>query len=284
MQEQRMVRDLLVPLPGTSGDDIALRAALALAAAHDAHLVAVLPAPLLTSTEVPWGITSPELITELSLEYERATHTRADAVREHLSHETVSWELRIESSRLLASPTAMARQARYTDLSVVCAPGAGEDTAVDMAHFNALLFESGRPVLVVPRRGTSTFSPDRILAAWKPTREATRAVHAAISLFAPRAFDVIVVDAPGDDHGDVEGEPGADIAAHLARHGFAVEVAQRASGTMSIATTLLLHAAERDASLLVAGGFGHSRLREWVLGGTSRELLFALERPVLFAH
>lgn len=279
-----MIRDLLVPLPGTSGDDIALAAAVALAAAHDAHLIAVLPAPLLTSTQVPWGITSPELITELAVEYERATNSRADALRERLSRETVSWELRIESSRLLASPVAMARQARYADLSVVCAPGAGEETAVDMAHFNALLFESGRPVLVVPRRGTSTFTPDRILAAWKPTREATRAVHAAISLFAPRAFDVIVVDATKDVLDDAEGEPGADIAAHLARHGFAVEVAQRASATMTVATTLLLHVAEHDASLLVAGGFGHSRLREWVLGGTTRELLLALERPVLFAH
>lgn len=279
-----MIRDLLVPLPGTSGDDTALRAALEIGARYDAHVIAVLPAPMLTSTEVPWGLTSPEVIAAITVEYERATDARADALRERLSHETVSWELRVESSRLLTSPAAMARQARYADLSVVSAPGAGNETAVDMAHFNALLFESGRPVMVVPRRASGPIAIDRVAAAWKPTREATRAVHAAISLLAPKSFDVIVVDALDDAFDVREGEPGADIAAHLARHGFSVDVAQRRSGTMSVATTLLLHAAEREAGVLVAGGYGHSRLREWVLGGTTRELLMALERPVLFAH
>ena len=279
-----MIRDLLVPLPGTSGDDIALAAGLDLARACDAHLVGVLPAPLLTTHQVPWAISSPELIAEVSTEYERATQTRAAALRERLSRETVSCEVRIDASRLLAPPTALAHQARYADLAVMCAPGHGEDAAAEFALFNALLFESGRPVLVVPRRGTVAFPPARMLVAWNASPHTTRAVHDAITLFSPPALDVLVVDSTHAGDARDEGEPGADIAAHLARHGFKVDVAQRASGTTTVATMLLLHAAEREAGLLVVGGYGHSRLREWVLGGTTRELLLALDRPVLFAH
>ena len=80
-----MIRDLLVPLPGTSGDDIALAAGLDLARSCDAHLVAVLPAPLLTTHQVPWAISSPELIAEVSTEYEHATQKRAAELRERLS-------------------------------------------------------------------------------------------------------------------------------------------------------------------------------------------------------
>jgi nucleotide-binding universal stress UspA family protein len=122
-----------------------------------------------------------------------------------------------------------------------------------------------------------------VLLAWKPTRESARAIHDAIALFEPADIEVLVVDPEIGDfsHGD---EPGADIAAHLAEHGLRVNVTRRPSGTMSVATTILLHAAESGADLIVAGGYGHARMREWVLGGATRELLEGLDVPVLFSH
>ena len=80
------------------------------------------------------------------------------------------------------------------------------------------------------------------------------------------------------------GEPGADIAAHLARHGLRVEVTVRPSMNFSVAYALLDHARTVGADLLVAGGYGHSRLREAVLGGSTRELLETAHLPVLFSH
>ena len=93
---------------------------------------------------------------------------------------------------------------------------------------------------------------------------------------------VAIAPEPGESrYGDV---PGADIGEHLARHGLKVNVVGLQRGAMTVATALLRHAAETDAQLLVAGGYGHSRLREWVLGGTTDDLMRAMDLPVLFSH
>jgi nucleotide-binding universal stress UspA family protein len=97
------------------------------------------------------------------------------------------------------------------------------------------------------------------------------------------AVDVVVID-PAVGEGAHGGEPGADIAAHLARHDLRVEVSVRPGMNFSAAYALLDHARTVGADLLVAGGYGHSRLREAVLGGTTRELLQTAHLPVLFSH
>lgn len=251
-----------------------------IANAYAAHFVGVVPAPFLSASQTPWGITSPSLVEALIEEQTRRTRAQVAALRDRLLQRVPSWDVRTETSRLQTPAAAIAIQARHADLSVMRAPGGGEAGEIEAAMFHALLFESGRPVLVVPS-GRDIAAPFRnILAAWKSTKEATRALHDAVALFAPDAVQILVVDHP--DEGAEE--PGASIAAHLARHGQKVEVATRKPGTMSIATTVMLHAAEHDADLVIAGGYGHSRLREWVLGGTTRELLRQLEVPVLFSH
>ena len=79
-------------------------------------------------------------------------------------------------------------------------------------------------------------------------------------------------------------EADAGSGAHVARHGVEVSVATRPSVSIGIANTVLRHAAEIGADVVVAGGYGHARVREWALGGTTRELLGALKMPVLFSH
>ena len=150
--------------------------------------------------------------------------------------------------------------------------------------FAELLFQSGRPLLAIPPQHPCEWPVRHAVVAWQPTREAARALHDALPLLAQAAsVDVLMVDPQprSGGHGEL---PGADIGAHLARHGLQVNVVARERGRDSVATALLRHAAETGAGLLVAGGFGHSRLREWVLGGTTRELLDALHLPVLFSH
>jgi nucleotide-binding universal stress UspA family protein len=279
-----MIKDLLVPIVGNAGDEAALAAAIVLASSHDAHLIVALPAPMFTAAQVPWSMTSPALIAEWSAEVERNTQERAEALRNRLQRENISWEVRIETSRILMPASAMARQARHADLSVIAAPGQGDEATIGLAHFNALLFESGRPVLVVPRRDATIPSLRKIMIGWKPTREATRALHDAMTLFAPVKVDVVVALETPDSNDLPEPDPGVDIASHVARHVAQVKVHTRQVGSTSVATTMLLLAAELDADLIVSGGYGHSRLREWVLGGTTRDLLHRLELPVLFAH
>lgn len=119
---------------------------------------------------------------------------------------------------------------------------------------------------------------------WKPTREATRALHDALPLLQRLDSVQVVVVAPrvGDQqHGQL---PGADIAAHLARHGLRVDVVEAPRVEDATGATLLRHAREQGAALLVAGGYGHRRMRESVFGGVTRTLFDQADMPVLFSH
>jgi len=174
--------------------------------------------------------------------------------------------------------------AHYADLLIV-----GQIDPEDLspgllagARPEQLALSSGRPVLAVPYVGAATVGR-RVLIAWKPGREATRAVHDALP-FLRRAetVTVLVVD-PDEDRGHGE-EPGADIARHLARHGVKVEVERTVSAEIAVADVILSRAADLGSDLIVMGAYGHSRLRELVLGGVTREILEHMTVPVLLSH
>lgn len=138
--------------------------------------------------------------------------------------------------------------------------------------------------MVVPPHHPIELPIRHVVVAWKPSRESTRALHDALTLLAgATSIDVVTVDPEVSDEAHGE-DPGVDIATHLARHDLQVNVVNLPRSGQTVATTLLRHAAATEAQLLVAGGYGHSRLREWVLGGTTRELLQAIHLPILFAH
>lgn len=279
-----MIRDLFMPLTGTSADTPALAAALVLAKALPAHLSVVQPFAMPAPSIEPWGM-APD-ITELYAELRGEARAYAERFRVRLQQEGVSFDLRLAESLFMEAPEVAALQARYADLGVVVAPVAGEprDRVALRRLFAALLFDSGRPVLAVPQDRPLEWPIRRAMVAWMPTREATRALHDALPLLAHSAdVDVVTVDPERGDfgHGDW---PGADIGAHLARHGVRVETTTLPRQDQSVASVLLRHAVERGAQLLVAGGYGHSRFREWMLGGVTGELLGAAQVPVLFAH
>jgi nucleotide-binding universal stress UspA family protein len=280
-----MIQDLLLPITDTSGDPNAVSAAIALAAAYGAHLSVVQPVSLPLSVASPWGITPDFMQGEIYEELRAGAAGKAAKLRVQLEKEGISWEVRVDEALLVDPPRAMARQARYADLSVMTAPKQGaDDRAVARAFFSSVLFESGRPVLVIPPHHPVELPFRHVVVAWKPSREATRALHDALTLLArATSIDVVTVDPEVSDrqHGE---DPGVDIATHLARHDLQVNVVNLPRSGQTVATTLLRHAAATEAQLLVAGGYGHSRLREWVLGGSTRELLQATHLPILFSH
>jgi nucleotide-binding universal stress UspA family protein len=120
-----------------------------------------------------------------------------------------------------------------------------------------------------------------VLIAWDGGRPAARAVADALPLLAlvDRVEIVTVNDASGDRH-----LPSENIARHLARHGIAVELKSVPRGDLDVANALLSYAGDAGADLIVMGGYGHSRLREIVLGGTTRTILQSMTVPVLMAH
>lgn len=276
-----MLKDLFLPVTGASSDEAVLDNAVAIAAAYGARLNVGIASPSMAPILAPWGIASDAVAAELLDQVVLEAGQVAETYRARLRTAEILWDVRIDEARFLDPADALARQALYADVTVLGRP-LDDERAIAHAFFRASLFATGRPVLVVPLAPVVTRFR-KVLLAWKPTRETTRAIHDAIAAFAPDAVEVLVVDPEigASAHGS---EPGADIASHLVHHGLRVNVTTRSSESMSVATRVLLHAAETDADLVVAGGYGHARLREWVLGGTTRELLGALEVPVLFSR
>jgi nucleotide-binding universal stress UspA family protein len=134
---------------------------------------------------------------------------------------------------------------------------------------------------VVPYIQQTSIKLDRIMICWDGSRSAARAAADAMP-FLERAKSVEV--AMVSERGKSEETPEADIAQHLARHGLAVEVKQIAAAHVHTADILLSHAADTSADLLVLGGYGHSRLREFVLGGVTRSILETMTVPTLMSH
>jgi nucleotide-binding universal stress UspA family protein len=141
----------------------------------------------------------------------------------------------------------------------------------------------GRPVLIVPYTGNFTVF-DHVMIAWNGTREAARAMHDAMFIIERAdAVTVIEVDAPGDP-GTPPSRLAEDVVAALKRHGVEAAAEPTVTDGTPVADIILSRAADLTADLIVMGGYGHSRLRELVLGGVSRSFLQEMTVPVLMSH
>ena len=172
----------------------------------------------------------------------------------------------------------ISRLARYYDSTVLQQPDPAGTETDDLIE--VVLFGSGRPVLIVPaHQGGSQLRT--VLIAWDEGRPAARAVADALPLLAlAERVEVVTV---GDLRGDRTRDSG-HLVRHLARHGIEAHMTNLARKQGSAASMLLSHAADLKADLIVMGGYGHSRLREIVLGGTTRRILQTMTVPVLMAH
>lgn len=174
--------------------------------------------------------------------------------------------------------TTMAARARVADLSVVPSIAALDDEFWTFVR-DAALFQSGRPVLVIPKETPNRFS-DTVIVAWKDSVESVRAVTAAAPFFAKAKRIVLLSVAEGD-----KDDPSlASMADYLALAGLKVEASRIALKFDTVGEALLHEASETPGTLLVMGAYGHWRWREWVFGGVTQELLRDTVVPVLMAH
>ena len=146
-----------------------------------------------------------------------------------------------------------------------------------------MLLASGVPLLIVPNAWACETIGDRILIGWNRTRQARRAISDAMGfLVAAASVTVLVIDQAGRQPGGPE--PGADIALHLVRHDVYVRIERVASHGAPIAQVILASAVRNGSDLLVVGAYSHARLRELLLGGTTRTLLAQMPVPVLISR
>ena len=184
-------------------------------------------------------------------------------------------------SRLAALDDLFTQITRRFDLSVVGQIEPGKETLEVMLPETAL-FGSGRPVLVVPYIQKEGMKLDRTLICWDGSRAAARAIGDAMPfLVRTKSIDVLSVMKSETARKEL---PGADIAHHLARHNLKVDFKRIVANDQDIGNTILSTAADLGSDMIVMGGYGHSRLREFVLGGATRAILNAMTVPVLMSH
>lgn len=178
---------------------------------------------------------------------------------------------------------AVAAHSRAADLVV-----AGPHKSFDIGLYGSptpgeLLMQCGRPVLIAPT-GTTTLDASSIVIGWKDTRETRRAISDALP-FLQKAKQVLLVGIceGGQDKDSLKAEL-VDVAAALARHGVRASTAVRPKPGKGVAEDLMHVAEVQEAGLVVLGGYGHSRLREWVFGGVTQEVLTDPVRPVLLSR
>jgi nucleotide-binding universal stress UspA family protein len=278
-----MYKDLLVATTGLGDDDAAFAAAVALAGADAGHVCVLVQASAPALAMSPWGLPAVNLYVEACAAAHLAAEAQCALWRERLDQAGIPGEVR-QANDLLAVPAhTAARQGLYCDLALLGRAPTGELPPMLHDEFASLLTGSGRPVLTLPAGHAGRLDGPAVIG-WRPGAPAARAVHDALPLLArARAVHVVCVDPEGDAHAP-GGEPGVDLARHLARHGLEVELHVEASAGTPTADVLLRRCRELGAALLVLGGYGHSRVAEAVLGGTTRHVFRHAGLPVLFAH
>jgi len=256
--------------------DIAIR----LAFQHDAHLVGL---QALTPFEPPGYVMAEMGSAIIEAQRQVAAAEIARAETEFAKQASASGLRNVEWRTAIDDPVdAMTLHARYADLIVIGQSGGGNSAHTPADFPERLMLAAGRPVLIVPAIGSFPSLGKRILIAWNPSREATRAVTDSIPLL--RLADHVHVMAVNPKTGEHGAVAGADIGLYLARHGVRVEVKTDHGAEIDVGNELLSRAADLDADLIVMGGYGHSRLKEWVLGGATRTILESMTVPVLMSH
>jgi nucleotide-binding universal stress UspA family protein len=270
-------KTILVHLDERARRSERLQLGCALARRFDAHLIGLFA---LGASRIP----SYAIAEAGPLVQEIETRRRRDAARaaerefreaERRAGVKTEWRLSMDD----AAP-ALRLSARYADLVIAAQPEREDPGSTSFA--GELLLSVGRPVLFVPYAGKFPNTGQRVLIAWNASREAARAVSDALPLLKGAAsVEVVAFDPRAGEHGEV---PGADLALYLARHGIKASAARQRAPDMDVASQILSRAADGNADLIVMGGYGHSRMRELVLGGATRGLLQAMTVPVLMSH
>ncbi|MTJ82702.1 MAG: universal stress protein [Telmatospirillum sp.] len=276
-------KDILVHVDDARSCPARLAAAVELARTFEAHLIGL---HVRKRFEFP-GVVAPGYGGELSRIHEDYTAEAAQTAQSLFDQAVRGSGLAVEWRDVLGDVIdTVALHARYADLVIVGQSDADTDDLGDDRHHLAdhLVLDAGTPVLVIPFIGCPAGLGRKVLVAWNASREAKRAVGDAMPILEKSQSVKILVVNPRNGpsgHGDIAG---ADICLHLARHGVSAVCESLRAPDVSVGGMLLSRAADDGADLLVMGAYGRSRLRELVLGGATRHILYHMTIPVLLSH
>ena len=276
-----MIKDILVNLNVTKEGGPAGDYAVSVAAALQAHLTgtAFIYDPIVPVSDT--GYIPAEVIEGQEADNEAAAKAAIKKFLEATNRTGISAEPLTISASLAGAGDKFARMARRFDLAIVGQAQPETSTLEDIIG-ETTLFESGRPVIVVPYIQRGPFKLDNVMVCWDGSRTAARAVADALAVIGKSGRVEIVIVA--NERGKQDEIEGADMGQHLARHGVKVDVHRIPGGDIDVADALLSHAADSGTAFMVMGGYGHSRFREFVLGGVTHSIFRSMTVPALMSH
>ena len=256
---------------------------VALAESHDAHAEALCLGVDRTQTGYYYAGANAMILQE--------TLTRANAeAGEILKHASdvlrksgVRWSAEDGVAQIADLGRHVAHRARFSDLVVLPQPY-GENRGAEVEPIvEAAMFEGRAPVLVVPDDATLSGQPKTVMAAWNESVEALTAMRMALPfLMSADLVRIVIIDPP--QHGPERSDPGGLLSQMLARHGVTCEIDVLSKTMTRVSDVLNRHATDTGSEMIVMGAYGHSRFREAILGGATRNMLEQADVPVFLAH
>jgi nucleotide-binding universal stress UspA family protein len=274
-------RDIVVPMVSTKHDEPALAVAEGIALQNEGHVTALLVSSLPDTAYALDASVSPMVWSDIIARMHADAEAERTKLAERLRRLSVPYELRSIETETYAASQLAAVHCRHGDLTVLVRPSEGNG---HRGLIEAALFNSGRPVLIVPPKVRAPLTIKTVLVAWNASKEAARALADADSfIMGAETVKILTVDAQPTFLGHGQ-SPGADISAHLARRGASVDLLNIASGGRSDGEAILDEAIVQGADLIVMGGYGHTRAREFIFGGVTKHLLNVAETPLFMSH
>jgi nucleotide-binding universal stress UspA family protein len=283
-------KEILLHVDNARNHEMRIDLAVALTRRHEAHLVGLAgyePMPVLGLSTASTGSYLDVQTMDMLQQQERdraleGASDEGERFRATAERAGISYEWRIVEGELAHLVT---HHARYADLVILGQSAPDEPAPGSAGHLGeSVLLGAGRPVLMVPYAGRFEQVGERVLVMWNATREASRALHDAMPLLRTASEVKVLTVVEAGDEGDGSQSPAIDITHHLARHGVAATATTTVAEDIDIGDLILSRAADFGSDLIVMGGYGHSPLREWALGGATRSLLQHMTVPVLLSH
>ena len=273
------IKDILT-LVDLAGKQHAARAALDFASRCDAHATGL---TIAFEPVVPGFVAAPMPADYIELARNQALKAAQDAGKtfnDMARMAGVKAEVRTAEMITGGSAETVLAHCRLTDLVVVGQENPDEPEPMREMLIESILFESGVPVLMVPYIG-GQLPLKNVMVAWDGSPTASRAVHAALPLLQMAEKVTVMIVETGRR---TSGEPGADIATYLARHGLNVTIDVVPRPTSGVADAILNYVSDNNIDMVAMGGYGHSRMREFLFGGATRDILASMTVPVMMAH
>ncbi len=217
------------------------------------------------------------------VEAEKEANDLEQSLQKQLGAVLVPWASRCLTAQLPGLAQFLALNMRLADLAVFAKPYGDGRTHEHEVIVESALFDAKIPVLIMPDNATLPTVINRIVIAWNESQEALNAVRLALPLL--KAADIVniaIVDPPA--HAFDRSDPGGALALMLSRHGIKAEVSVLAKTMPRVSDVIARHLVDQNAELLVMGAYGHSRIRESILGGATRNTLQMAKLPVFMAH